>query len=96
MRIVESCRMQADALIDELNEIKKQKDKDNFSQLAMEARSRNKSAMNKMFDTANPVSNDVLESVCYMPVLLQSDLNLHAEYSQLMKFQRFPALCNYE
>lgn len=55
MRIVESCRMQADALIDELNDIKKQKDKENFSQLAVNARSMNKSAMNKMFDTANPV-----------------------------------------
>ncbi len=59
MRIVESCRMQADALIDELNDIKKQKDKDNFSQLAIEARSKNKSAMNKMFDTANPISDKV-------------------------------------
>ena len=56
MRIVESCRMQADALIDELNDIKKQKDKENFSQLAVNARSRNKSALNKMFDTANPVT----------------------------------------
>jgi len=55
MRIVESCRMQADALIDELNDIKKQKDKENFSQLALNARSKNKSALNKMFDTANPV-----------------------------------------
>ena len=65
MRIVESCRMQADALIDELNEIKKQKDKDNFSQLAIEARSKNKSAMNKMFDTANPVSKSVQKE--YVP-----------------------------
>ena len=56
MRIVESCRMQADSLIDELNEIKKQKDKENFSQLAINARSKNKSALNKMFDTANPIS----------------------------------------
>ncbi len=55
MRIVESCRMQADALMDELNEIKKQKDKENFSQLAANARSKNKAALNKMFDTANPV-----------------------------------------
>lgn len=55
MRIVESCRMQADALIDELNDIKKQKDKENFSQLASGARSKNKSALNKMFDTANPI-----------------------------------------
>lgn len=56
MRIVESCRAQADALIDELNDIKKQKDKDNFSQLAVNARSKNKSALNKMFDTANPIT----------------------------------------
>lgn len=55
MRIVESCRMQADSLIDELNDIKKQKDKSDFSQLAVNARSKNKSAINKMFDTANPV-----------------------------------------
>ncbi len=55
MRIVESCRMQADALMDELNDIKKQKDKENFSQLAANARSRNKAALNKMFDTANPI-----------------------------------------
>lgn len=55
MRIVESCRMQADALMDELNEIKKQKDKENFSQLAANARSKNRSALNKMFDTANPI-----------------------------------------
>lgn len=56
MRIVESCRAQADALIDELNDIKKQKDKENFSQLAINARSKNKSALNKMFDTANPIT----------------------------------------
>ena len=55
MRIVESCRMQADALMDELNEIKKQKDKENFSQLAVNARSKSKSSLNKMFDTANPI-----------------------------------------
>lgn len=65
MRIVESCRAQAEALIDELNDIKKQKDKENFSQLAVEARSKNKSALNKMFDTANPVTS--AESREYVP-----------------------------
>lgn len=65
MRIVESCRVQAEALIDELNDIKKQKDKENFSQLAIEARSKNKSAMNKMFDTANPVTSS--ERMEYVP-----------------------------
>lgn len=65
MRIVESCRAQADALIDELNDIKKQKDKENFSQLAINARSRNKSALNKMFDTANPITS--AETKEYVP-----------------------------
>lgn len=65
MRIVESCRAQADALIDELNDIKKQKDKENFSQLAINARSKNKSALNKMFDTANPVTS--AETKEYVP-----------------------------
>lgn len=65
MRIVESCRAQADALIDELNDIKKQKDKENFSQLAINARSKNKSALNKMFDTANPVTSE--ETKEYVP-----------------------------
>ncbi|MCM1328330.1 MAG: endonuclease MutS2 [Ruminococcus sp.] len=65
MRIVESCRAQADALMDELNGIKKQKDKDNFSQLAVNARSKSKSALNKMFDTANPVTS--AETKEYVP-----------------------------
>lgn len=65
MRIVESCRAQADALIDELNDIKKQKDKENFSQLAVNARSKNKSALNKMFDTANPIT--AAETKEYVP-----------------------------
>lgn len=65
MRIVESCRAQADALIDELNEIKKQRDKENFSQLAVNARSKNKSALNKMFDTANPITS--AETKEYVP-----------------------------
>ncbi|MDE5741919.1 MAG: endonuclease MutS2 [Oscillospiraceae bacterium] len=65
MRIVESCRAQADALIDELNDIKKQRDKDNFSQLAINARSKNKSALNKMFDTANPVTDAEIKE--YVP-----------------------------
>ena len=55
MRIVESCRMQSEALLDELADIKKQKDKADFAQLASGAKSRNRSALDKMYDTANPV-----------------------------------------
>ncbi len=55
MRIVESCRAQSDALLDELAEIRKQKDRQDFSKLAADAKSRGKSVLDKMYDTANPV-----------------------------------------
>ena len=57
MRIVESCRMQSEQLLDELADIRKQKEKSNFAQLAINAKSKNKSALDKMYDTANPVQN---------------------------------------
>ncbi len=55
MRIVESCRMQSEELIDELNDIRKQKEKDNFSQMAVSAKSQSRNKLDKMFDTANPI-----------------------------------------
>ncbi|MBQ8781026.1 MAG: endonuclease MutS2 [Oscillospiraceae bacterium] len=55
MRIVESCRMQSEELLDELADIRKQKDKADFAQRTANAKSRNKSALDKMYDTANPV-----------------------------------------
>lgn len=57
MRIVESCRMQSEQLLDELADIRKQKEKSNFAQLTINAKSKNKSALDKMYDTANPVQN---------------------------------------
>lgn len=57
MRIVESCRMQSEQLLDELADIRKQKEKSSFAQLAINAKSKNKSALDKMYDTANPVQN---------------------------------------
>lgn len=55
MRIVESCRMQSEELLDELADIRKQKDKADFAQRAANAKSKNRSALDKMYDTANPV-----------------------------------------
>jgi DNA mismatch repair protein MutS2 len=57
MRIVESCRMQSDEILDELDALRKQKDKADFAQNAINAKSKSRSALNKMYDTANPVSN---------------------------------------
>lgn len=51
MRIVESCRMQSDELLNQLEDLKKQQNKTDLAN----AKSRMKSAMGKMYDTANPV-----------------------------------------
>lgn len=51
MRIVESCRMQSDELLNQLEDMKKQQNKTDLAN----AKSRMKSAMGKMYDTANPV-----------------------------------------
>ncbi|MDR0987409.1 MAG: endonuclease MutS2 [Ruminococcus sp.] len=56
MRIVESCRMESERLIIELNQIKKQKDKHNFTELAGSYKSRQRQALNAMYDAANPVT----------------------------------------
>lgn len=51
MRIVESCRMQSDELLGQLEDMKKQQNKADLAS----AKSRQKSIMSKMYDTANPV-----------------------------------------
>lgn len=51
MRIVESCRMQSDELLGQLEDMRKQQNKADLAS----AKSRQRSAMSKMYDTANPV-----------------------------------------
>lgn len=51
MRIVESCRMQSDELLGQLEDMRKQQNKADLASV----KSRQKSAMSKMYDTANPV-----------------------------------------
>ncbi len=55
MRIVESVREQSDNLLDELAQIRKQKNKENFDKLSIDAKSRAKSSLNEMYNKANPV-----------------------------------------
>jgi DNA mismatch repair protein MutS2 len=56
MRIVEQCRLESERLITELNEIKKHRNKQNFTELAGGYKSRQRQALNAMYDTANPVT----------------------------------------
>lgn len=56
MSIVEEVRFEADLLMENLEKLKKEKDKADFSQKVKASRSKVNSALNKMYDTANPVT----------------------------------------
>lgn len=56
--IVERTKVQSNELLDELEKIKKLKDKADFGQKYYDARSDVKRAFNKMYDEANPVQSD--------------------------------------
>ncbi len=55
MSIIENTKVQSNEIIDELDKIRKEKDKENFSQMVSGAKSRSKQGLNKMYDIANPV-----------------------------------------
>ena len=55
-RIIESVRNQSQSLIDELDQLRKDKEKENFTQRAIDARAKTRSTLGRMYDEANPVS----------------------------------------
>lgn len=58
MRIVESCRMQSQQLLDELSDIRKEQNREQFEKRSIAAKSASRNALNKMFDEANPVRRE--------------------------------------
>ncbi|MGN0613014.1 MAG: endonuclease MutS2 [Porcipelethomonas sp.] len=56
MSIIERVKAESNSLLDELEALKKQKDKRDFSQKFSGAKTRSKQSLNSMYDTANPVS----------------------------------------
>ncbi|MGN0621620.1 MAG: endonuclease MutS2 [Porcipelethomonas sp.] len=56
MSIIESVKAESNALIDELETIKKEKDRAEFSGKYADAKSRSRQRFNKMYDTANPIT----------------------------------------
>lgn len=54
-RIVEHVKLDSQLIIDELEKIKKEKDKENFSQMASAAKSQIRGRIDKLHDAANPV-----------------------------------------
>lgn len=81
-RIIESCRMQTEELIDELSKLKKQKDSENFSQLASGLKSRTKAAFDKMYDEANPVRKNEKSSYKLPRALKKGDSVLIADINR--------------
>lgn len=55
MSIIESVKAESNSLMDELETIKKEKDKKDFAQKYSDIKSRSKQSFNKMYYTANPV-----------------------------------------
>ncbi|MGN1090223.1 MAG: Smr/MutS family protein, partial [Huintestinicola sp.] len=55
MRIVENCRFESDKLLEELAQIRKEKNKEEFEKRTAAAKSMSRSSLDKMYDTANPV-----------------------------------------
>ena len=55
MRIVENCRYQSDKLLEELADIRKERNKEAFDKRTGAAKSMSRSSLDKMYDEANPV-----------------------------------------
>lgn len=55
MRIVENCRMQSDMLLEELADIRKERNKEEFEKRTAAAKSMSRSSLDKMYNEANPV-----------------------------------------
>lgn len=56
MSIIESVKAESNGLIDELEAIKKSKDKEDFAKRYSDAKSQSKQSFNRMYDTANPIT----------------------------------------
>lgn len=55
MTIIEQTKVESNELISELEQLKKEKDKKNFSENVSGLKSKSKQSFNKMYDTANPI-----------------------------------------
>lgn len=57
MTIIEQTKAESNELLDELEKLRKEKEKKNFSENVSGMKSRTKQSFNKMYDMANPVDN---------------------------------------
>lgn len=67
MSIIESTKATSNELIDELEKLRKEKDKKDFSKNVSEIKSKSKQSFNKMYDKANPVEKRDLNKDYVLP-----------------------------
>lgn len=72
-RIVENVRAESEKLLDELQEIRKQKDSEAFSQLASKAKSQMRSNLNHLYDLSDPVAQKQQEAYKLPRPLVKGD-----------------------
>lgn len=67
LSIIESTKATSNELIDELEKLRKEKDKKDFSKNVSEIKSKSKQSFNKMYDKANPVEKRDLNKEYVLP-----------------------------
>ncbi len=67
MSIIESTKAASNELIDELEKLRKEKDKKDFSKNVSEIKSRSRQSFNKMYDAANPIQKKDLNEGYVLP-----------------------------
>lgn len=80
--VVEHVRYEAGRLMEELAELKKQKDSEDFSRLAAEARAQFNSRISKLYDKADPVTKRLDEHYVLPRPLQEGDTVLLADVEQ--------------
>lgn len=80
--IVEQVRYQADQLMNELEELKKQKDSANFSEKAAKMRQSYRSGIRKLYDSADPVTGREKEKQNHNRALKRGDIVIIPEVQQ--------------
>ncbi len=76
MSIIETTKAESNELIDELEKLRKEKDKKDFSSNVSGMKSRSKQSFNKMYDAANPVDRKITDDEYVLPRKLKRGDNV--------------------
>ena len=80
--IVEQVRYQADQLMNELEELKKQKDSASFSEKAAKMRQSYRSGIRKLYDSADPVTGQEKQNHSHNRALKRGDIVIIPEFNK--------------